>query len=51
MFRCICIIYRGVYPSALLRLPVDNADALQHVGVLTLYKILLIYMSCIWWSA
>jgi len=31
----------------MLRLPEDDADALKHVAVLTMYKILLIYMLCI----
>ena len=59
MFQCICIIFRESYPSTLLklqkslrliliriRLPEDGADALKHVGVLTTYKILLIYICC-----
>ena len=29
-----------------IRLPEDAADALKHVGVFTLYKILLIYILC-----
>jgi len=33
-----------------LRLPEDDADALKHVAVLTIYKILFIYMLCICWS-
>jgi len=34
----------------MLRLSGDDADALKHVGVLTMYKILLTYMLCICWS-
>jgi hypothetical protein len=30
--------------STRLRFPEDNADALKHVGVLTIYRILLIYI-------
>jgi len=30
--------------STRLRLPEDDVDAMQHVGVLTVYKILLIYI-------
>jgi len=30
--------------STRLRLPDDDADALKHVGVLTIYEILLMYM-------
>jgi len=33
--------------STMRRLPEDAADALKHVGVITIYKILLI---CICWS-
>jgi len=29
-----------------LRLPEDDADASKHVAVLTVYKILLMYMCC-----
>ena len=32
--------------STRLRLPEDNADASQHVGVLMIHKILLIYICC-----
>ena len=34
------------------RLPEDNADASKHVAVLTIYKILFIYiyMLCVCWS-
>jgi len=31
-------------------IPEDDADALKQVGVLTIYKILLIYMLCFCWS-
>jgi len=57
IFQCMCIIFRKSYPSTLLklqkslrliliriRLPEDDADALKHVGVLTIYKILLKYI-------
>ena len=30
----------------MLRFPDDDVDALKHVGVLTVYKILLIYTGC-----
>jgi hypothetical protein len=33
-----------------LRLPEDDVYTLKHVGVLTIYKILLIYMLCICFS-
>ena len=33
-----------------LRLSEDDADAMKHVAVLTIYKILLIYMLCFCWS-
>ena len=36
--------------SRRLRLPEDDADALKHIGVLTIYKILLMYLLCICWS-
>jgi hypothetical protein len=44
MFRCICIIFRKSYKS--LKTPEDDADALKCVGVLTIPKILLIYLCC-----
>jgi len=39
----------------IIRLPVDDVDASKHVGVLTIYKILFIYIGvcicvCICWS-
>ena len=34
----------------MLKLPEDNADALKHVGLLTIYKVLLMYMLWICWS-
>jgi len=42
--------------TEVLRLPDEDEDALKHVGVLTLYNILLIcvciyiYMLCVCWS-
>jgi hypothetical protein len=37
--------------STNLRLPEDDADALKHIRVLTIYKVLLyIYIYCIFWS-
>jgi hypothetical protein len=36
--------------STSLRPPENDADALKHVAVLTIHKILLIYMLCIGWS-
>ena len=46
MFRCICIIFRKSCPSICRRrkFPEDDADASKHVGVLTIYKILLTYI-------
>ena len=44
IFRCICVIFRKSYKS--LKTPEDDADASKRVGVLTIYKILLIYMCC-----
>ena len=44
MFRRIYIIFRKSYKS--LKIPEDDADASKCVGVLTIYKILLIYMYC-----
>ena len=36
--------------STRLRPPEDDADALKHVGVLTIYRISLIHMLCFCWS-
>ena len=33
--------------NRIVRLPADDADASKHVGLLTIYKILLIYMLCV----
>ena len=44
MFRCICTIFRQSYKS--LKTPEDDADASKRVGVLTTYKIFLIYICC-----
>jgi len=59
IFQCIYIIFRESYPSTLLklqkslrlilikiRLPEDDGDAMKHVGVLMIYKILLTYICC-----
>ena len=43
-FRCICIIFRKSY--RFLKTPEDEADASKRVGVLTIHKILLIYICC-----
>ena len=46
MFRCICII-KNHNDSGNFSEVVDNAHSSKHVAVFTIYKILLIYLFCV----